>query len=238
MKKRTLTIIIPVFNEEDTVQRVLHVVNRVHLASWQKEIIIINDGSTDRTAQIIKELLPKLKNVHLITLDKNQGKGSAVIRGLREANGDYVLIQDADLEYDPSQIPLLLLPIQEKRAEVVFGTRLKRLPNLRRDERTFRFLAHYLGNRALSFLLSILYKQWITDIETGYKVFPKKAISGLSLSARGFEFEPEITIQLIKRGYKIYEIPIRTLPRGYDQGKKLRTVPDGFKALTMIFRKL
>lgn len=235
-KKQTLSIIIPVFNEERTITSVIKSVSILDLPNWQKEIIIIDDGSTDTTVQKIKRAISSQKNVRLLLQVNNQGKGAAVIRGMKEAKGDYIIIQDADLEYQPEQIPLLLLPVEQQKAEVVYGTRLKRFPNLHRDERTPLFLLHYLGNRALSLLLSLLYGQWLTDIETGYKLIPARAIRDLSLTARGFEFEPEITVQLIKRGYIIYEVPIQTNPRGYDKGKKLQTIPDGIKAFKTILK--
>lgn len=236
MRKAKLSIIIPVFNEESTIRSVVESVNTVVLPYWAKEVIIIDDGSTDNTAETVKSLLLKHKNARLIRLEKNSGKGTAVIRGIKAAKGEYILIQDADLEYNPRQIPLLLLPIQQNKAHVVYGTRLRRLPNLKRDENTPRFLIHYLGNRLLSFLVSALYGQWLTDIETGYKVFPKNSVKRLRLTSRGFEFEPEITVQLMKHGYRIHEVPIKTTPRGYDKGKKLRTIPDGIKALMTILK--
>jgi len=257
-----LSIIIPVFNEEETVLTVITAVNKLSLSQWDKEIIIVDDGSTDATASIISGVIPpaggqmsrpkddqpfepeahgplvQAENVKFFQHKKNLGKGAAVQTGIKRATGEYILIQDADLEYDPKQIPFLLAPIQERKAEIVFGTRLKRLPNFTRDEKTLRFFIHYLGNRMLSLLVSVLFGQWLTDIETGYKVFPKKVVKNLNLHSRGFEFEPEITVQLIKLGYKIYEVPIRTSPRGYEKGKKLRTVPDGIKALRMILQQL
>jgi dolichol-phosphate mannosyltransferase len=235
MKK--LTILIPVYNEEETIAKVLKKVATIDTSPWVKEIIVIDDGSTDTTVRRITALKPD-SMITLLRHKTNQGKGAAVRTGIKKARGDYILIQDADLEYDPHDIPALLRPIIEKRAEVVYGTRLKRLPNLLRDERTPRFLLHYLGNRALSFLTGVLYNHSLTDLETGYKVFPKRAVSDMELVARRFEFEPEITIKLIKKGYTIHEVPIRTNPRGYDKGKKLRTIPDGILAVKTIFRYL
>ena len=140
------------------------------------------------------------------------------------------------MEYDPKDIVRLFKPIEKGLAKVVYGTRLKRMPNFRRDERTFRFMLHYAGNKSLSLLTSILYMHWVSDIECCYKLFPKKAIYGMSLKARGFEFEPEITAKLLKRGYKILEISISTEPRTYNEGKKLNTFDDGFKALWTLLK--
>ena len=159
------------------------------------------------------------------------GKGAAVRTGFKKASGDYIIIQDADLEYDPREITKLLKPIRDKKAQVVYGTRLKRLPNFTRDERNIRFFIQYTGNKFLSLMTSILYGQWITDMETCYKLFPKEALDKVELHARGFEFEPEITAKLLKKGYRILEIPISTNPRGFEQGKKLDPMRDGVKAL-------
>jgi glycosyltransferase involved in cell wall biosynthesis len=243
-----LSIIIPAFNEEKTVGHILKKVYKVSLKNIEKEIIIINDGSTDNTEKIIKDFLfchsreggnpvqSKHKKIRLISHKKNQGKGKAIKTGLNLATGDYILIQDADLEYDPQQYQNLLTPILENKAKVVYGTRLKRLPNLKRDENNIRFFFHYLGNKALSLLTSILYKQWITDMETGYKIFPKNVIKNIRLDSKGFEFEPEITAKLLKKGLKIYEVPIITTPRSYKEGKKLNTFKDGIKALKTLIK--
>ena len=227
-----LSIIIPVFNEEKTVGKILKKVLDLKIANVGKEIIVVDDGSTDKTRQILKQI----KNIKIILHDNNKGKGSAVKTGIKNATGDYIIIQDADLEYDPEQIRTLIQPILENQAGVVYGTRLKRLPNFSKEEKTFQFLLHYFGNRFLSLITSILYGQFVTDMETCYKLFPKKAVDRMKLNARGFEFEPEITAKLLKSGYKILEIPINTIPRGYDEGKKLNTFRDGTKALMTLFR--
>lgn len=233
---KSLSIIIPVYNEEHTIARVLSALNSIHLPAWKHEIIIIDDGSTDSTRKRIQNKLSLLPHASLIIHSKNSGKGTAVQSGMKKAKGEYILIQDADMEYSPGDISRLLKPIAEGRAEVVYGTRLNRLPNLKRDERTFRFLAHYFGNRILSLLVSILYAHPLTDIETGYKIFPRAIFKKANFTSRGFEFEPEITAKLLKSGYKITEIPITTNPRGYKEGKKLRTVPDGLHAVWTIVK--
>lgn len=222
-----LSIIVPVYNEEKTILQIIKKLNSLSLDKMQKEVIIVDDGSTDST----REKLKTIKGAKIILHPKNKGKGASVKTGINKASGDYIIIQDADLEYDPEQIKKLIIPILSKKSEVVYGTRLKRMPNLNAEERTFQFLLHYLGNRFLSLITSILYFQWITDMETCYKLFPKKALSSVKINARGFEFEPEITAKLLKKGYRIVEIPIKAKPRGYDEGKKLNTVRDGSKAL-------
>ncbi len=239
-----LSIIIPVFNEEKTILKLLEKVEKVEIPNVEKEIIVVDDGSTDATASKIKNLTLrrgsgqefKIKNFKIFFHKKNMGKGAAVGTGIKNAIGDYIIIQDADLEYDPLQIEDLIKPIKEGRAKVVYGTRLNRLPNFKKDERSLLFLLHYLGNRFLSLITSVLYGQWITDMETCYKLFPKKAVEGMKLSAKRFDFEPEITAKLLKRGYKILEIPITTKPRGYGEGKKLHTVKDGTIALWSLIK--
>ncbi|OGH20256.1 MAG: glycosyl transferase [Candidatus Levybacteria bacterium RIFCSPHIGHO2_02_FULL_37_13] len=222
-----LSIIIPVFNEEKTILEILKRVISVKIPNVDKEIIIVNDGSTDKTLKLIQDFLLKNPAIKIVSHLENQGKGVAVRTGIDNSSGEYILIQDADLEYDPKYIPLLLNPILQKKAVVVYGTRLKRLPNFRKDERTPQFLLHYMGNKFLSLLTSVLYGQWITDMETCYKLFPRKAVEKINIVAKGFEFEPEITSKLIKYGYKITEVPIKTEPRSYKEGKKLHTIRDG-----------
>ena len=226
-----LSIIIPVFNEEKTISEMLRKVNEIKISGVEKQVIVINDGSTDATASTIQNSKLKIQNFEYTEHSKNQGKGAAVRTGIKNATGDYIIIQDADLEYNTEDIRKLVMPVLESAIKVVYGTRLKRLPNFSKEERTPQFLLHYIGNKFLSLLTSILYGQWITDMETCYKLFPKKAVEGMRLNARRFEFEPEITAKLLKKGYKILEIPISTKPRGYDEGKKLNTFRDGTIAL-------
>lgn len=226
-----LSILIPVFNEEKTVREVVEAVYQVKIPHVQKEIIIINDASTDKTKEEIKKVQRKYPDVIVVTHTHNQGKGAAIRTALGVTTGEYIVIQDADLEYNPQEIKKLVAHRENTDVQVVYGTRLHRLPHLHGEERTFRFLLHFLGNRFLSLLTSILYGQWLTDMETCYKLFPKNALEGILLRAKGFEFEPEITAKLLKKGYTIHEVPITATPRGYKEGKKLRTVRDGAKAL-------
>ena len=223
-----LSIIIPVYNEEKTIIEVLDRVRKEIIPEVEKEIIVVDDGSKDSTREKLKAL--KADDLKIIFHEKNGGKGKAVRTGIENATGDYIIIQDADLEYHPKYIKDLVKPILEKKAEVVYGTRLNRMPHLRGEEAKNLFILHYLGNRFLSLVTSVLYGQWITDMETCYKLFPKKAMDGITLHARGFELEPEITAKLLKKGYKIKEVSISVVPRGYDEGKRLNTVRDGLKA--------
>lgn len=230
-----LTIIIPVFNEEKTISQVLAKVLQVDLKGVVKEIIVVNDASTDGTEKQVEKFLQK-KQVKYLKHSTNKGKGAAVGTGVAVATGEYIIIQDADLEYDPEDIPRLLAPIEQKRAVVVYGTRLRGLPHAHGSMSRTRYLLHFFGNRGLSFITSVLYGQWITDMETCYKLFPKKSLEGISLRSRGFELEPEITTILMKRGYKIFEVSINTNPRGYEEGKKLNTVRDGIKAVWALIK--
>lgn len=231
-----LSIIIPVYNEEKTIEKILKRVDEVSLPGIKKEIVVVDDASSDSTSEKLKKILLNKKNISLFNHKSNMGKGAAIKTGLKKATGDYVVIQDADLEYDPQDLRKLLDPIKKNEAEVVYGTRLRRLPNFQKEERTIRFILHYFGNRFLSLVTSVLYGQWITDMETCYKVFPKSALRKFALSSRGFSFEPEITAKLLKNNYKIIEIPISTNPRGYDEGKKLHTFSEGFIALWTLLK--
>ncbi|MEK7570654.1 MAG: glycosyltransferase family 2 protein [Patescibacteria group bacterium] len=232
-----LSIIIPVYNEEKTIKQIILRVVAAKIPDVEKEIIVVDDGSTDNSIKEMESLPADIKKqIHLIYRKKNGGKGAALRSGFEKATGDYIIIQDADLEYDPTNIARLVKPILDGKATVVYGTRLDRLPNLTKEESHPLFLLHYVGNRFLSLMTSALYGYWVTDMETCYKLFPKKALEGMTIHARGFEFEPEITAKLLKRGYKIYEMPITTTPRGYEEGKKLNTVRDGSKAVKALWK--
>ena len=231
-----LSVIIPVFNEEKTLAQIIKKVLAVKLPVEHVEYIIIDDGSTDNSAGILSSYRFYNKPTKLLKHKKNQGKGAAVITGMKKATGDYIVIQDADLEYDPKDIIRLLHKLKKDKAEVIYGTRLKRLPNLKRDERHPLFLIHYLGNKFLSLTTSMLYMHWVTDMECCYKLFPRVALKDMTLRAKGFEFEPEITAKLLKKGYKIAEVSISTKPRGYAEGKKLNTVKDGIKAIKTLIK--
>lgn len=230
-----LSIIIPVFNEEKTISEVIKRVYKVKMVGIQKEVIIVDDGSTDDTIKQIEQTKKIIKTFKFIKHTKNAGKGAAVRTGIKSATGDYIIIQDADLEYDPNYIPLLASHIKSKK-DVVYGTRLMRMPNLKKEERRAQFLLHYLGNRFLSLVTSILYGQWITDMETCYKLFPRAEVKNITLRSRRFDFEPEITSKLLKKGLRIKEVPITANPRGYEEGKKLNTVRDGSVALYSLIK--
>ncbi|HVZ67435.1 MAG TPA: glycosyltransferase family 2 protein [Patescibacteria group bacterium] len=230
-----LSIIVPVFNEEKTIGKVLQALQEIKIKNVKPEIIVIDDGSKDKTwEKITKSKHPKII-VKSLRHDKNMGKGAAVRTGIERATGDYIIIQDADLEYDPKFIQVLVSQISGSR-DVIYGTRLNRMPNFKNEERRIRFMAHYVGNRLLSLITSILYGQWITDMETCYKLMPAKEVKKIKLKSRRFDFEPEITSKLLKKGLVIKEVPIITKPRGYEEGKKLNTVSDGTVALWTLFK--
>lgn len=228
MKKPWLSIIIPVYNEQKTVKECLDRVMKVDF-KLPTEVIVVNDGSTDGTFKILE----KYPGITLINKD-NGGKGTAVRAGIKAARGEYIVIQDADLEYDPNDIKRLINEVQ-KGTTIVYGSRLITSPSLSGEKRT-PFLVHYFGNRFLSLATSLLYGTWLTDMETCYKIFPKALVDKFSLHAKGFEIEPELTAKLLKSGNKIKEISISTKPRGYDEGKKIRAFKDGLKALLALIK--
>lgn len=226
-----LSIIIPVFNEQKTVEEIIKKVNKVKLPSEvSKEIIVVDDASDDDSGERVRNLKPKIKNLKLIFHKVNKGKGAAVKTGIKNSSGDVILIQDADLEYNPQDYPRLLGPILKSKVKVVYGTRLKNFPLKLFGKRKTPLFTHYLGNKMLSFFTRVLYGSSLSDMETCYKVFKREVLDSFKLSAKRFDFEPEITAKVLKKGYKIYEVPIKVAPRGYDEGKKI-TWKDGLVAI-------
>lgn len=232
---RKISIVIPAFNEEKTIATTLKRVYKLALTEAKKEIIVVNDGSKDNTGQILDELKKEFKGIKVINMPKNSGKGAAVKEGIKNTTGDIIVIQDADLEYNPNDIPRLVEPIIQKRARVVYGTRLNMEPKFFGKNKT-PLLLNFFGNKFLSLLTSVIYGQKISDMETGYKVFDKKSLSGVKLKSRSFDFEPEITAKIFKKGIRILEIDIKTNPRGYDEGKKIRPFKDGVIALWTLLK--
>lgn len=217
-----LSVIVPVFNEEPTVAKLLRSLIAVKDVS---EIIVVDDGSTDQTAKEIK----KIKSTKVRVFKKtNGGKGSAVRFGLDHVTGTHVLIQDADLEYDPRDISHLLEPIKDGKVEIVYGSRFLG-PHLN------LLFWHRLGNGVLNFMVNIFYNTTLSDMETCYKVVPTAILKSLNLNANGFDLEPEITCKLLKKGYKIFEVPISYLGRDFSEGKKI-TWRDGITALETIVK--
>jgi glycosyltransferase involved in cell wall biosynthesis len=218
-----LSIIIPVYNEEPTLSQILEAVRDVDLNGIEKEIIVVDDGSTDRSREIVQEEAEK-GDLQVHFHPENRGKGAALRTGFQAATGDIILIQDADLEYDPREYPLLLQPIIEDRADVVYGSRFLGGPR-----KTMLFW-HMVGNKALTLVTNVLYDTILSDMETCYKVFRADVVKPMTIHARRFEVEPEITAKILKRGIRIYEVPISYNGREYHEGKKI-TWKDGVSAL-------
>ncbi|HNA88737.1 MAG TPA: glycosyltransferase family 2 protein [Anaerolineales bacterium] len=220
-----LSVIIPVYNEVESIQTILQ---RVIATDLVYEIIVVDDGSKDGTRDILKSLDGK-DGIRTILHERNQGKGAAVRTGMNAATGEILLIQDADLEYDPRDYPDLLKPIEEGLADVVFGSRF-----LGRARRVTMFW-HQLANQMLTLMTNILYDTILTDMETGYKVFRKEVINGMVIRANSFNFEPEFTAKILKRKYRIFEVPITFNPREYSQGKKIK-LHDAFEAVWALIK--
>jgi len=221
-----LTIVIPVYNEVETIGTVLEA---VAAAPFRKEILVVDDGSTDGTRDILKDC--GHPQVRVLFHEKNRGKGAALQTGLREATGEIVLIQDADLEYDPREYPLLLRPIFEDRADVVYGSRFGG-----HGAHRVIYFWHYLGNRFLTLLSNMFTNINLTDMETCYKVFRREALEGISIEEDRFGFEPEITAKIAgKKHLRIYEVPISYYGRTYEEGKKINW-KDGMRALWCILK--
>jgi dolichol-phosphate mannosyltransferase len=226
---KKISIIIPVFNEEKTILNIVEKVQKVKIFDLTKEIIIVNDASTDKTKEIIQSLILKNKNIIFIENEKNLGKGASIRKGFEHSSGDYLVIQDADLEYNPQDLRKLIKPILDEEIEVVYGSRL--LGKIT----GFQISSHYYGNKILSFITSVLYKQKITDMETCYKMMKKEVLEGINLKANKFDIEPEITAKIIKKGYKIKEIPIDYNARSFIEGKKINW-KDGLFALNTLVK--
>lgn len=224
-----LSVIIPAFNEEKTIGRLLEL---VLAEKTPKEIIVVDDGSTDGTLEIIQNYRPKLI---ILKNKKNLGKGAAVRRGIKKATGDILLIQDADLEYCPKYYRQLLQPILKGKAKVVYGSRLKKMKLKLWGKEKTPLPTHFLANYFLSRLTNWLYGSHLTDMETGYKVMAKEVYRSLELQSSGFEIEPEMTAKILKRGHQIIEVPITTQPRGYQEGKKIKA-RDAFLAFWTLWR--
>jgi glycosyltransferase involved in cell wall biosynthesis len=229
----TLSIVIPSYNEAKTIGHTIDAVLDVDLSSAaaavEKEVIVVDDGSCDGTPAVLASYTDK--GIRVIRHERNRGKGAAIRSGFAAVTGDIVLIQDADLEYDPLEYPALLDPILRGRADVVYGSRLSG----GRPQRVFLFW-HLVGNRLLTLLTNVLFNSTLTDMETGYKVFRREVVRAMNLRENDFRIEPEMTAQILKHGrWRVYEIPISYYGRSYDEGKKI-TWRDGFGAITTLLR--
>ena len=220
-----LSVVIPVYNEVDNIREIL---KRVRASKAASEIIVVDDGSQDGSRTLLARLDGK-NLVRVLLHPKNQGKGAAVRTGIAAAHGDIILIQDADLEYNPHDYPALLGPIKDGIADVVYGSRFLGGPR-----RAVMFW-HMIANQLLTLMTNVLYNTLLTDMETGYKVFRREVAQGMRLRARGFEFEPEFTAKILKRHHRIFEVPITFNPRDYSQGKKIK-LQDAFVAVWTLLK--
>lgn len=217
-----LSVIVPVFNERNTVVEVVRRMRAVCLPDGlDLEIVVVDDGSSDGTRDVLKQLHDS--TVRVIYHERNRGKGAAVRTGFANVSGDLVLIQDADLEYDPEDWPRLLNPVLKGKARVVYGSRFT-------GERRNMLFLHWMGNRFLSLVTNVLYNTTLSDMETCYKLIDRRIVDDLVLKADKFDIEPEITAKILRRRIRIYEVPISYAGREFDEGKKI-TWRDGFAAL-------
>lgn len=226
--RQLVTIVIPAYNEAPTIEIVLR---RVCELDLNTEVLVVDDGSADDTAAVVEAVTGELGNVRLLRQPRNQGKGAAVRAGIAASQGDIVVIQDADLEYDPRDLPKLLAPLLEGVADVVYGSRLRG-----GEPQRAHLFWHYAGNRFLSLLTNVLYNTTISDMEVGYKAFRGELIRSIHLVSNDFRFEPEVTAKILKRrDIRLYEIPISYYGRSFDEGKKI-TWRDGFLAVGALLR--
>ena len=222
-----ITVLIPVFNEIKTLRIILQKIEETNFCGLEKEIILIDDFSTDGTREILEELKRKYK---VLFHDENQGKGAALRTGLEHATGEIVIIQDADLEYEPADYEPLIKLIIEDKADVAYGSRLSG----GRPSRSFMF-THLLGNKFLTLMTNVLYNTTLTDMETCYKAFKTEFIKDIKIKSNRFDFEPEITAKVLKKGARLYELPISYYGREYEEGKKI-TWKDGIHAVLALIK--
>jgi len=225
MRRMNITVLIPVYNEINTIEKIIERVQAMDVAS---EIVIVDDGSQDGTRDFLQRINGQ-DGVRVLLHERNQGKGAAVRTGIEAAQGDVILIQDADLEYDPRDYPDLLQPLEEGLADVVYGSRFLGGP------RRPTMFWHMVANKMLTFITNILYDTILTDMETGYKVFRREIVEGMPIHAKRFEFEPEFTAKILKRKVRIFEVPISFNPRDYAEGKKIG-IRDAFEAVWALLK--
>jgi glycosyltransferase involved in cell wall biosynthesis len=220
-----LTVVVPVYNEASNIAELLR---RVRATGLPSEIVVVDDCSQDGTRALLQAMDGK-DGLRLLLHDENRGKGAAVRTGIEHAHGDVILIQDADLEYSPKDYPMLLQPLEEGIADVVYGSRFLGGP------RRATMFWHMVANYMLTFMTNILYDTILTDMETGYKVFRREVTAGMKLRANRFDFEPEFTAKILKRHHRIYEVPISFNPRDYSEGKKIK-LHDAFEAVWALLK--
>jgi dolichol-phosphate mannosyltransferase len=225
-KGEKLSVIVPVFNEERTINRVIKRLRELRIPGWRLEVIIVSDGSTDETNEILRK--NRIFGYKYIFKEKNEGKGAAVRTGLTRATGEYVIIQDADLEYDPGEIKKLVKKVDNEWCLVVFGTRNKGIKN------NYKYPILFWGAKAMYWLINVIYGQKLSDPENCYKLM-RRDLLDFEITERGFGVEIEIMAKLARKGIKIAEVPIRYTPRGYEEGKKV-TVWDGVRAVWLVVK--
>ncbi len=221
-----LSVIIPVYNERNTIQEILRRVRRVDLGDMERELVVVDDGSTDGTRDILS--MEADSTTKIILHETNKGKGAALRTGLANATGDLIIFQDADLEYDPDEYPRLIEPVLKGKAEVVYGSRFT-------GERRNMLFWHYVGNRLLVLITNILYNTTLSDMETCYKLFTRKSLEGIEIKSNRFDVEPEITAKILKKKIRIYEVPISYTGREIEEGKKI-SWRDGIPALWALIK--
>lgn len=226
----TISVLIPVYNEIQFLRQLLAKVDQTDLCSLRKEVILVDDGSTDGTRELLKTIAEERPDYLVRFHTHNQGKGAALRTAIKEASGDIIIIQDADLEYDPKDYPELIQLLLDGQADVVYGSRL----SSGKPVRAFNVL-HYFGNKFLTLITNILYNTTLTDMETCYKAFRADVIKPINIRSNRFDFEPEITAKVLKAGYKLYEAPISYFGRNAEEGKKI-TWRDGFSAIWALVR--
>jgi glycosyltransferase involved in cell wall biosynthesis len=223
-----ISLVVPAYNEERTIAEVLH---RATTFDLRLEMVVVDDGSTDDTPALLRRLSDEIDGLHVIRLERNRGKGAAVRAGIAATTGEFVVIQDADLEYDPKDIPVLLGPLIEGHADVVYGTRLRG-----GEPQRAHLFWHYAGNRFLSLMTGMLYNTTLSDMEVGYKAFRGDLIRSIDLVSDDFRFEPEVTAKVLRTpGIRVYEVPISYYGRTFAEGKKI-TWRDGIKAVGALVR--
>ncbi len=220
-----LSVIVPVFNERVTIAEILRRI-RAAQVPLDLDVFVVDDGSSDGTGKVLQALQDS--TVRVVSHAGNQGKGAAVRTGLAMVRGDVVLVQDADLEYDPDDWSKLLDPLLKGKAQVVYGSRFT-------GERKNMLPSHWMGNRFLTLVTNVLYRSTLSDMETCYKLFDRRVLEGITIESDRFEFEPEITAKVLRRGYRIYEVPISYAGRELDEGKKIGW-RDGIGALVTLVR--
>ncbi|MFH0876155.1 MAG: glycosyltransferase family 2 protein [archaeon] len=231
-KKLKLSILMPAYNEGSTIAKIVELIDGVELEKWNitKELIIVDDGSTDHTSEIVDGLKKKYGYIKFVKHDKNSGKGAAVRTAIQNATGDIMIVQDADLEYDPQDYIKCITPILEGRAKVVYGSR-----RLDKNNPKWSSFSYYVGGMGINLIFNILFSTNLTDEPTCYKTFSSETIKNMEIVGNKFDWEPEVTAKLVKKGIRIHEVPIKYFPRSEKDGKKIKW-KDGVDAVWTMLR--